>query len=78
MLENLAYPFCKPNVCDIKLGTVLHDEDASPEKRMRREKAARETASSETGMHFTAFQVSYDTIHCSLTRVVEVGHNIGT
>lgn len=65
VLENLAYPFMKPNVCDIKLGTVLFDESATPEKRARMEKRARETTAGEWGMHFTAFQVR-DRVSCIL------------
>ncbi|KAL6308636.1 hypothetical protein BKA93DRAFT_725219 [Sparassis latifolia] len=56
---NLQYPFLRPNILDIKLGTVLYDEDASPEKRARMEKTARETTSFETGVRLTGFQV-YD------------------
>jgi len=59
VLENLAYTFLKPNILDIKLGTVLSDEDATPEKRARMEKVAKETTSKETGMRLTGFQV-YD------------------
>ncbi len=44
---------------DIKLGTVLYDEDEPPEKVARMEKAARETTSLETGVRLTGFQVSY-------------------
>ena len=32
VLENVTYPFLKPNNLDVKLGTVLYDETASPEK----------------------------------------------
>ncbi|KAF9806136.1 hypothetical protein IEO21_08798 [Rhodonia placenta] len=56
---NLSYTFSKPNVLDVKLGTVLYDEDASPEKRARMEQVARETTSAETGLRLTGFQV-YD------------------
>ncbi|KAI0933417.1 hypothetical protein AcV5_005564 [Taiwanofungus camphoratus] len=59
VLENLSHMFQKPNLLDIKLGTVLYDEDATPEKRARMEKAAAETTSSETGIRITGFQV-YD------------------
>jgi len=59
VLENLAHSFLKPNILDVKLGTVLYDDDASPEKRARMEKVARETTSQETGMRLTGFQV-YD------------------
>ena len=58
VLENLSFPFLKPNILDIKLGTVLYDEAASPEKVARMQKAARETTSLETGIRLTGFQVS--------------------
>ena len=57
MLENLSHAFAKPNILDIKLGTVLYDDAASPEKRARMEKTARETTSLETGVRLTGFQV---------------------
>ncbi|PCH38530.1 SAICAR synthase-like protein [Wolfiporia cocos MD-104 SS10] len=61
VLENLTYTFLKPNILDVKLGTVLYDEDATPEKRARMEKTARETTTSETGIRLTGFQV-YDLV----------------
>ena len=57
MLENLSHAFAKPNILDIKLGTVLYDDAASPEKRARMEKTARDTTSLETGIRLTGFQV---------------------
>jgi 1D-myo-inositol-tetrakisphosphate 5-kinase/inositol-polyphosphate multikinase len=57
VLENLSHPFLKPNILDIKLGRVLYDEDATPEKRERMEKTAREMTSLETGVRLTGFQV---------------------
>ncbi|KAK0455191.1 SAICAR synthase-like protein [Desarmillaria tabescens] len=57
VLENLSHPFTRPNILDIKLGTVLYDEDALPEKVARMEKVARETTSFETGVRLTGFQV---------------------
>ncbi|KIP03382.1 hypothetical protein PHLGIDRAFT_94879 [Phlebiopsis gigantea 11061_1 CR5-6] len=59
VLENLSCTFSKPNVLDIKLGTILYDESASEEKRARMEKTARETTSLETGVRLTGFSV-YD------------------
>ena len=59
MLENLSHAFSKPNILDIKLGTVLYDDDASAEKRARMEKTARETTSLETGVRLTGFQVRH-------------------
>ncbi|KAF8305540.1 SAICAR synthase-like protein, partial [Clavulina sp. PMI_390] len=57
VLANAAHPFTRPNVLDIKLGTVLYDESATEEKKKRMEKQARETTSAETGMRLTGFQV---------------------
>jgi len=58
VLENLGFAFNKPNILDIKLGTVLHDLSATPEKRDRMENTARMTTSLETGVRLTGFQVS--------------------
>ena len=65
MLGNLAYSFLKPNILDVKLGTVLAAEDAPAEKRARMEKVAAETTSKETGIRLTGFQVSP---HCHQIR----------
>jgi len=59
VLENLSHSFLKPNILDIKLGTVLYDETASPEKVARMEKTAKETTSFETGVRLTGFQVCH-------------------
>ncbi|KZP13835.1 SAICAR synthase-like protein [Athelia psychrophila] len=59
VLQNLAHTFLRPNIVDIKLGTVLYDEAALPAKRARAEKSARDTTTLETGMRITGFQV-YD------------------
>ncbi|KAF7364988.1 Kinase [Mycena venus] len=61
VLENLAHPFVKPNILDIKLGTVLYDESASPEKKERMTKTAETTTSLKTGIRLTGFQV-YDNL----------------
>ncbi|KAJ8699207.1 hypothetical protein PTI98_002346 [Pleurotus ostreatus] len=57
VLENLSHPFIKPNIIDIKLGTVLYDETASPDKVERMIKTAKDTTSLETGIRLTGFQV---------------------
>lgn len=57
MLENLSYTFLKPNILDIKLGTVLYGPDASPEKVERMKRVAADTTSLETGVRLTGFQV---------------------
>lgn len=59
VMENLTYGYEKPNVCDIKLGTQLWDEEASEEKRQRMEKAAASTTSGSHGIRLTGWQV-YD------------------
>jgi 1D-myo-inositol-tetrakisphosphate 5-kinase/inositol-polyphosphate multikinase len=56
-LQNLSNDFTKPNILDIKLGTQLYDEDATPEKKERMIQAAMKTTSLETGMRMTGFQV---------------------
>ncbi|OSD02138.1 SAICAR synthase-like protein [Trametes coccinea BRFM310] len=62
VLENVSHAFAKPNILDIKLGTILYDDEASEEKRARMEKTARETTSLETGVRLTGFQV-YDLVN---------------
>ncbi|KAF9460920.1 hypothetical protein BDZ94DRAFT_1290953 [Collybia nuda] len=59
VLSNLSFGFLKPNILDVKLGTVLYDETASPEKVERMLKTAKATTSLETGVRLTGFQV-YD------------------
>lgn len=58
VLENLSHSFLKPNILDIKLGTVLYDETASPEKVARMVETAKNTTSFEAGVRLTGFQVS--------------------
>jgi inositol-polyphosphate multikinase len=53
----VAHGFRKPYILDIKLGTVLYDEDAPLDKKERMEKVARNTTSGETGIRLTGFQV---------------------
>jgi Inositol polyphosphate kinase len=53
----MGYGFRKPNILDIKLGTVLYDEDAPPDKKERMQNTARRTTSGETGIRLTGFQV---------------------
>lgn len=57
MLENLTDYFSIPNICDIKLGKVLYDEEATPEKQKRMTDSALNTTSHSTGMRFTGFKV---------------------
>jgi 1D-myo-inositol-tetrakisphosphate 5-kinase/inositol-polyphosphate multikinase len=57
-LENLAHALVKPNILDIKLGTVLYDEAAPPDKVARMIKTAETTTSLKTGIRLTGFQVA--------------------
>ncbi|TIA90922.1 hypothetical protein E3P99_01328 [Wallemia hederae] len=57
VLENLTDYFSIPNICDIKLGRVLHEASAPLEKRQRMEESARTTTSHSAGMRFTGFKV---------------------
>lgn len=61
VLENVSHPFLKPNIIDIKLGTILYDESASADKVARMIETAKNTTSLETGIRLTGFQV-YDNI----------------
>lgn len=63
VLENLGHGFIKPCILDIKLGTVLYDEGASPEKKERMTRTAERTTSLTTGVRLTGFQVSYLLLH---------------
>ncbi|KAL5490637.1 hypothetical protein ACEPAI_5471 [Sanghuangporus weigelae] len=67
VLENVSSSFTQPNIMDIKLGTVLYEEGAPPEKRERMLATARETTSLGTGIRLTGFQV-YD--HTSSTSII--------
>ncbi|KZT24103.1 SAICAR synthase-like protein [Neolentinus lepideus HHB14362 ss-1] len=57
VLENVAANFTKPNIADFKLGTILYDDSASPEKKERMIKSAAETTSLTTGVRVTGFQI---------------------
>ncbi|KAG8217054.1 hypothetical protein J3R82DRAFT_4938 [Butyriboletus roseoflavus] len=57
VLQNLLYGYRKPCVLDVKLGTVLYDDDASEEKKARMIKKAAETTTLQTGVRLTGFQV---------------------
>ncbi|KAJ7625346.1 hypothetical protein DFH06DRAFT_1229223 [Mycena polygramma] len=76
VLENLAYPFVKPNILDIKLGTVLYDESASPEKVARMIKTAETTTSLTTGIRLTGFQVHDNTTGEAVTTAKAYGKSI--
>jgi len=80
VMENLTFGYEKPNVCDIKLGTQLWDEEASEEKRQRMEKAAASTTSGSHGIRLTGWQTfdaesqSYHSIPKTFGKTIKPEH----
>ena len=68
VLENLTHRFVRPNVLDVKLGTQLYDEFATPQKQERMRQGALATTSATTGIRLTGFQVRQ---HFSPVRSIE-------
>ncbi|CDH51754.1 arginine metabolism regulation protein iii [Lichtheimia corymbifera JMRC:FSU:9682] len=60
-LENVLHGFTRPCVLDLKLGTRLYDDDATPEKREKMQKNAKGTTSEELGIRISGMKV-YNTI----------------
>lgn len=57
VLENLVFGYTRPCIVDIKLGTVLYHESATPEKQSRMEKVAKETTSGSLGFRICGMKV---------------------
>ncbi|TFL07905.1 hypothetical protein BDV98DRAFT_521135 [Pterulicium gracile] len=76
VLENLSHRFTKPNILDIKLGTILHDDDAPPEKAERMTNTAKNTTSFETGVRLTGFQVYDNTTGTAINTPKSYGKSI--
>ncbi|KAG6886361.1 hypothetical protein C0992_004389 [Termitomyces sp. T32_za158] len=76
VLENISYPFLKPNILDVKLGTVLYDETAPPEKVERMIETAKNTTSLETGVRLTGFQVYDNITHLAINTPKDYGKSI--
>jgi len=58
VLENLTHRFLRPNILDIKLGTILYDpKSANIEKQERMKLASLNSTSGELGLRLTGFQV---------------------
>jgi hypothetical protein len=60
VIENLTYPYVRPSVLDVKLGTVMHEPDATEEKIERMTASAKSTTSHEMGLRLTGFRVSLE------------------
>ncbi|EJD06201.1 SAICAR synthase-like protein [Fomitiporia mediterranea MF3/22] len=78
VLQNVASEFTKPNIMDIKLGTVLYEEGATEEKKQRMLETARNTTSFETGIRLTGFQVFDYTKNESIITPKSYGKSIKT
>lgn len=56
VLENVAAPFKKPNILDVKLGARLWDDNAPPAKRIKLDKVAEETTSKPLGFRIAGMR----------------------
>ncbi|KAL8784843.1 MAG: hypothetical protein Q9213_003747 [Squamulea squamosa] len=56
VLENIAAPFKKPNILDVKLGARLWDDNAPPAKRTKLDKVAEETTSKPLGFRIAGMR----------------------
>ncbi|KAL8997614.1 MAG: hypothetical protein Q9169_003161 [Polycauliona sp. 2 TL-2023] len=56
VLENIAAPFDKPNILDVKLGARLWDDNAPPAKRTKLDKVAEETTSKSLGFRIAGMR----------------------
>ncbi|KAJ1825754.1 hypothetical protein LPJ56_002523 [Coemansia sp. RSA 2599] len=57
-LENLAADYTSPCILDIKMGTQLHDLDATPEKKARAEAHAKRRTSAEIGYALSGYVIA--------------------
>lgn len=57
VLENLTFPFLKPNILDVKLGNELFDVNASLQKKIKLTNLSKETTSSSNSLRISAFKV---------------------
>ncbi|ORY08309.1 SAICAR synthase-like protein [Basidiobolus meristosporus CBS 931.73] len=56
-IEDVSHGFRKPSILDIKLGTRLYDDDATPEKRARMIAKAEGTTSASLGVRVCGLKV---------------------
>jgi 1D-myo-inositol-tetrakisphosphate 5-kinase/inositol-polyphosphate multikinase len=62
ILENLVHSFTNPSIVDIKLGAVLHDVEASEDKKQRLAKVSAETTSGSMGLRICGMKVGVQMI----------------
>jgi hypothetical protein len=59
VLEDLTGDFKNPCICDIKMGTRQHGDDAAPDKKVRHQKKVLTTTSLPLGIRMCGIQVNY-------------------
>lgn len=59
MLENLVANFEYPCIIDLKMGTRLHDDNATETKKQSHESKVNETTSGALGLRITGIQVQF-------------------
>lgn len=59
----MLHGFTRPCVLDLKLGTRLYDDDATPEKREKMQKNAKGTTSEELGIRISGMKVGVLSTH---------------
>nr|XP_015197903.1 PREDICTED: inositol hexakisphosphate kinase 3 isoform X1 [Lepisosteus oculatus] len=67
LLENVVWPFMRPCVLDLKMGTRQHGDDAPEEKKRRHMKKCEQSTSSSLGLRLggmQVFQVTSDHFLC--------------
>ncbi|KAJ3412894.1 hypothetical protein HDV05_008758 [Chytridiales sp. JEL 0842] len=71
-LQNVLCDLNHPSIMDIKLGTRVYGEDASPEKAARMEKQARITTSGECGLRICGMKSSnVDAVPLELLEIIK-------
>ncbi|CAH2351964.1 inositol polyphosphate multikinase [[Candida] railenensis] len=62
VLQNVYYGFSKPSILDIKLGKILYDDNAEPEKKTRLQKVADSTTSGSLGFRICGMKLYHSSI----------------
>lgn len=62
VLENLLRGYRKPNILDIKLGRVLHDDTATEDKKARLIKVSQETTSGTLGIRICGMKIQENSL----------------